>query len=109
MKLFLQPHLSLSTSHLRTVAPATARRKAKNLLPVTAGLLLAVTAGYAASATPADGKISVDDGTFKCMTDMVKVRHFYVDNLLAMRRQRSQRRVAVTIRPVRSCSSFPAR
>ncbi len=27
-------------------------------------------------------EVSVDDSTFKCITDMTKVRHFYVDNLL---------------------------
>jgi hypothetical protein len=27
-------------------------------------------------------KVKVDDHSFKCITDMTKVRHFYVDNLL---------------------------
>jgi hypothetical protein len=30
----------------------------------------------------ADTKIVVDDNTFKCITDMTPVRHFYVDNLV---------------------------
>jgi hypothetical protein len=43
--------------------------------------LLAATYAQAAdqSAEPA---VKVDDNTFKCVTDMTPVRHFYVDNLL---------------------------
>ena len=40
-------------------------------------------AAYAAAAdTALDQKIKVDDHSFKCITEMTKVRHFYVDNLL---------------------------
>ncbi|HXZ17464.1 MAG TPA: hypothetical protein VEH77_16140, partial [Roseiarcus sp.] len=34
------------------------------------------------SAEPA---VKADDNTFKCITDMTPVRHFYVDNLLGNR------------------------
>ena len=30
----------------------------------------------------AEPKVKVGEGTFKCITDMTPVRHFYVDNLL---------------------------
>lgn len=43
-------------------------------------LLMASTAPTASSAAP--GKVKVDDNSFKCITEMTKVRHFYVDNLL---------------------------
>jgi hypothetical protein len=33
-------------------------------------------------ANAAEPKVKVDDNSFKCITDMYKVRHFYVDNLL---------------------------
>jgi hypothetical protein len=47
----------------------------------TAPLLL--IAAYAVAAdTPPDQKVKVDDHSFKCITEMTKVRHFYVDNLL---------------------------
>jgi len=41
---------------------------------------LAGTPGRAAD--PSEAKVKVGDGTFKCITDMTPVRHFYVDNLL---------------------------
>jgi hypothetical protein len=44
-------------------------------------LLLGATCGWAAEGA-GDGKVKVDEGTFKCITDMTPVRHFYVDNLL---------------------------
>lgn len=40
------------------------------LLPISAGL-----------AGAAEGKVKVDDNSFKCIQNMTKVRHFYVDNL----------------------------
>src|SRR5690349_10614484 len=43
----------------------------------TATVLLATSWAWAA-----DPKVKVTDSTFKCMTDMTPVRHFYVDNLL---------------------------
>jgi hypothetical protein len=42
--------------------------------------LSVVTAQAADSAT--EPKVKVDDNSFKCITDMTPVRHFYVDNLL---------------------------
>lgn len=40
------------------------------LLPMSAGL-----------AGAAEGRVKVDDNSFKCIQNMTKVRHFYVDNL----------------------------
>lgn len=44
-----------------------------------ASLLLAA---YASGANADEAKVKVDDNTFKCITEMKHVRHFYVDNLL---------------------------
>ena len=41
--------------------------------------LLAAVCTRAANSEP---KVKVDDSSFKCITDMTPVRHFYVDNLL---------------------------
>jgi hypothetical protein len=49
------------------------------VLPATMYLLVA-TAQAADSAS--EPKVKVDDNSFKCITDMTPVRHFYVDNLL---------------------------
>jgi hypothetical protein len=43
-------------------------------------LLIAAHAGAADNASEA--KVKVDDNSFKCITAMTPVRHFYVDNLL---------------------------
>jgi hypothetical protein len=43
-------------------------------------LLIAVSAHAADNSS--DPKVKVDDTSFKCITDMTPVRHFYVDNLL---------------------------
>lgn len=43
--------------------------------------IAAACAGHAIVVGAADTKIVVDDNTFKCITDMTPVRHFYVDNL----------------------------
>ena len=40
-------------------------------------IVLGATYGWAT-----EPKVKVDDNTFKCITDMTPVRHFYVDNLL---------------------------
>ncbi|RRJ85470.1 hypothetical protein D0544_07145 [Aestuariirhabdus litorea] len=48
------------------------------MLSITA--LLAISHGLAVAAPPEP--IEVSDDSFKCLTDMVKVRHFFVDNLL---------------------------
>ena len=47
-----------------------------------AATLLLIAASAVAADTPADQKVKVDDHSFKCITEMTKVRHFYVDNLL---------------------------
>jgi hypothetical protein len=49
------------------------------VLPATMFLLVA----YAGAADNASQpKLNIDDSSFKCITDMTPVRHFYVDNLL---------------------------
>ena len=60
----------------------------RSLRPVasTSFVLLAMMGLIAGTALAADSasepKIKVDDNSFKCITDMTPVRHFYVDNLL---------------------------
>ncbi len=44
--------------------------------------LLLIAAYAAAADTAPNQKVKVDDHSFKCITEMTKVRHFYVDNLL---------------------------
>ena len=46
----------------------------------TSAVLLAAS-GLAGSANAEEGRIKVDNNSFKCITEMTKVRHFYVDNL----------------------------
>jgi hypothetical protein len=45
-------------------------------------MCLLITVGAQAAANPSEPKVKVDDNSFKCITDMIPVRHFYVDNLL---------------------------
>ena len=47
-----------------------------------AGILLLVVCGYVSGGNAAEPNVMVDDNSFKCMTEMTKVRHFFVDNLL---------------------------
>jgi hypothetical protein len=53
---------------------------------VSALLVLLATMCQFVAARAADNatepKVKVDDNSFKCITDMTRVRHFYVDNLL---------------------------
>jgi hypothetical protein len=46
-----------------------------------AAVLLVTTCGWAADPS-VEPKVKVSADTFKCITDMTPVRHFYVDNLL---------------------------
>ena len=46
-------------------------------------VMLLLVAGYAnATDSSSEPKVKVDNNSFKCITDMTPVRHFYVDNLL---------------------------
>jgi hypothetical protein len=61
----------------------------RSLALVLRSALLVPIAVYAFAAdTAADQKVKVDDNSFRCITEMTKVRHFYVDNLLAACRTR---------------------
>jgi hypothetical protein len=51
------------------------------LLALLATMCLLVAAAQAADSA-SEAKVKVDDNSFKCITDMTPVRHFYVDNLL---------------------------
>lgn len=56
-------------------------------IPSVATILCAATLSLViahadAAGDPPETKVKVDDTTFKCITDMTPVRHFYVDNLL---------------------------
>ncbi|MBS0347598.1 MAG: hypothetical protein JSR69_14205 [Proteobacteria bacterium] len=55
------------------------RRWGSPLRAMAAAALMTVAVGYADAAPPT--AIAVGDSSFKCLKDMVKVRHFYVDNL----------------------------
>ena len=46
------------------------------------GTMLLVVCGYASAGHAAEQKVTVDDSSFKCITEMTKVKHFFVDNLL---------------------------
>lgn len=56
-------------------------KRACPIVSTSVAVLLAATCGWAADQS-AESKVKVDDNTFKCITDMTPVRHFYVDNLL---------------------------
>jgi hypothetical protein len=56
------------------------RPVASTLLVLAAMFLPLATAQAADNAS--EPKVKVDDNSFKCITDMTPVRHFYVDNLL---------------------------
>ena len=47
-----------------------------------AAMICLLFAGAQAADNPSDSKVKVDDNSFKCITEMTPVRHFYVDNLL---------------------------
>jgi hypothetical protein len=49
------------------------------VLPATMWLLVAAAQAADNASEP---KVKVDDNSFKCITEMTPVRHFYVDNLL---------------------------
>jgi hypothetical protein len=49
---------------------------------VAAGMALLVAGSAIAAQAGDEKKISIDNKTFHCITDMTPVRHFYVDNLL---------------------------
>ena len=51
------------------------------LVVLLATMCLIVATAQAAD-NAAEPKVKVDDNSFKCITDMTPVRHFYVDNLL---------------------------
>jgi hypothetical protein len=52
---------------------------ARNLVAaLMQALVVLACAGYAV----AEDAIPIDDNSFKCLNQMTKVRHFYVDNLL---------------------------
>ncbi len=54
---------------------------ARNPIPAIAQFLLVLLcAGHAVAENSAG--IPIDDSSFKCLSQMTKVRHFYVDNLL---------------------------
>lgn len=59
---------------------AAARRRRLPLAAAAAAFVL--FAGNAIQGTTAEPRFKVDDNSFKCITDMTKVRHFYVDNLV---------------------------
>lgn len=49
---------------------------------IVCAILLLLAGVCAADNSAGKGKVRVDAKSFRCMTDMTKVRHFYVDNLL---------------------------
>ena len=65
----------------RSAMMRLSRPVVSTLLVLPTMFCLLVTAAQAADNT-SEPKVKVDDNSFKCMTDMTAVRHFYVDNLL---------------------------
>jgi hypothetical protein len=61
---------------LNTVSRSSAR------MAVACSALSFLLATHALTSNGDEPKVLVTDGSFKCITDMTKVRHFYVDNLL---------------------------
>ena len=61
---------------LNTVSRSPAR------MAVACSALSFLLATHALTSNGDEPKVPVTDGSFKCITDMTKVRHFYVDNLL---------------------------
>ena len=57
------------------------RPLASTLLVLPATMCLLVATAQAAD-NASEPKVKVDDNSFKCITDMTPVRHFFVDNLL---------------------------
>jgi hypothetical protein len=55
-------------------------KRARAIMSTSATVLLIATWAQAAD-QGAERAVKVDDSTFKCITDMTPVRHFYVDNL----------------------------
>jgi len=55
--------------------------KRARLIVSTCATVLLVTTWARAADQGAERAVKVDDSTFKCITDMTPVRHFYVDNL----------------------------
>ena len=51
-------------------------------LTTKSAMMLVLIAGAAQAASGGEPKVKVDDHSFKCITSMNPVRHFYVDNLL---------------------------
>jgi hypothetical protein len=56
-------------------------KRACLVISTSISVLLAATCAWAAEQS-AEPKVKVAENTFKCITDMTPVRHFYVDNLL---------------------------
>lgn len=55
------------------------KRLARRLL---GAVVLCACAGGLGSAGAGEPQVKVDDNSFRCITDMTPVKHFYVDNLL---------------------------
>jgi hypothetical protein len=49
---------------------------------MVAGAALLVFAGYVVEGNADEARVKVTDDSFRCITQMTSVRHFYVDNLL---------------------------
>lgn len=56
-------------------------KRAGLVISASIAFLLTATGAWAADQS-AEPKVKVGESTFKCITDMTPVRHFYVDNLL---------------------------
>ena len=54
----------------------------KSLSAVAAGALFLALASPTNAGNAGEAKVKVDDNSFKCITEMTHVRHFFVDNLL---------------------------
>ncbi|MBV9249090.1 MAG: hypothetical protein JO227_07610 [Acetobacteraceae bacterium] len=58
------------------------KRSIRTMLPAMTFLLIAAYAEAAGNNNGSEAEVKVDNNSFKCITEMTPIRHFYVDNLL---------------------------
>lgn len=65
---------------MKSLKGGSVKRLVKSIGALAAATVLAVA--YNGTHSAEEAKVKVSDNSFKCITEMTKVRHFYVDNLL---------------------------
>ncbi|HZP88224.1 MAG TPA: hypothetical protein VFB54_15545 [Burkholderiales bacterium] len=72
----------IASSHTAARTSTRSSAKPRTLATLGAVALSALLATYGAIGNADEPKVKVTDDSFKCILEMTKVRHFYVDNLL---------------------------